>query len=193
MNKRGQEGLTLTTLLLIVLGAVVVVVIILGATGAFNFVFGKLDVLPGQDLQTVVSSCELAGEQGLRADYCSSMKEAEIDGKKQFVTCSYSKVEAIMDQSTKLSPSCGTEVSSPLGYQAIAKAFCESGQIRDSDFDEVLVNGQDCNDWGVLTKVAIADAAKKKAEADAAAQKLLDDAAGKTPTTPTTTTTPPKI
>ena len=86
-SKRGQEGITLTTLLLIILGVVVVVVIILGATGGLNFVFDKINLVPGQSLEAVTQSCSIAAKNSLRADYCNEFKEITLGGEKQFVNC----------------------------------------------------------------------------------------------------------
>ncbi len=99
MNRKGQEGLTLTTLLLIVLGIVVVVIIILGFTGGFDFIFGKVKLLPGQDLQAVVTSCQLAAQNGLTADYCLTFKEITIDGVTEFLNCQDARVQSSMDKS----------------------------------------------------------------------------------------------
>ena len=74
MNKRGQEGVTLTTLLLIILGVVVVVVIILGATGVLNDVFGTRTALPG-NLEAVSQSCKIAVQGNLLVDYCYNYKK----------------------------------------------------------------------------------------------------------------------
>ena len=89
LNRKGQEGVTLTTLLLIILGIVVVVIIIIGATQGFDFFFGKIGQLPGQSLQAAVSACEIAGETGLKADYCSQFRKVEINGEEQYVTCDF--------------------------------------------------------------------------------------------------------
>ncbi len=85
-NKKGQEGVTLTTILLLILGVVVVVLVILFATGFFDKLDEATDQLPGS-LQAAVSACELAGENKLAADYCSTFRKVEIDGKDQYQTC----------------------------------------------------------------------------------------------------------
>jgi len=92
MNRKGQEGVTIGTLLLIVLGIVVVVVLIIGATNGFDFIFGKIDTLPGQDLQAVAQGCIIAAQNSLTLDYCEEFKEIELDGEKRLVNCEYSKI-----------------------------------------------------------------------------------------------------
>ncbi|MEK6928479.1 MAG: hypothetical protein AABW65_00800 [Nanoarchaeota archaeon] len=94
MNKRGQEGLSITTLLIIILGIVVVVVIILGVTKGFGFIFGKIDFLPGQDLQAVAESCATAAQLKLKIDYCVEFKKIKVDGAKEYVNCEDSRVES---------------------------------------------------------------------------------------------------
>jgi hypothetical protein len=142
INKRGQEGVTITTLLLIVIGAVVAVVIILGATGALDFIFDKVKIAPGQDLQAVVASCEIAANAELKADYCSTIKEVEINGVNQFVTCSHGTVMSNFRADVKDVNCVSGEMM--LDEEAV-KAFCKSsGKIKSGDWDSVMVNGESC-------------------------------------------------
>lgn len=107
MNKRAQD-LSITTLILIALGIIVLVIIILGFTKGWNFVFGKFDLVPGQDLQTVVSACGIAGQAGLSADYCNTFREIEIGGEKKYVNCEYGQVWSNLKEDEKLDTGCGT-------------------------------------------------------------------------------------
>ena len=135
-SKRGQEGITIGTLLLIVLGIAVVVVIILGATGGLNFIFDKFQSAPLQNLQAAVTSCNLAGERELKADFCSTFREVELDGKTQFVTCVFLKVENLLDN-TKIKETC-TDVS----QTQVARDYC--GTAASGKKDDVWVNGAQC-------------------------------------------------
>ena len=94
-NRKGQEGMSITTLLALVLGVVVVVIIILGFTGSFDFIFGKVKLLPGQALQTVVKSCETSVELNLNVDYCS-FKKIKIVSKNEYLNCMDSRVQSAM-------------------------------------------------------------------------------------------------
>lgn len=134
LNKRGQEGLTLTTLLLIVLGVVVVVVIILGATGAFDFIFGKVDVLPGQSLETAVKSCQTSAGLNLKADFCSELKQVDLDGATQYVTCTYlmSQKKLFTEQ-----PTDGCE-----GNTVNYKDYCNNKKLSNS----TMLDGKTCKD-----------------------------------------------
>jgi hypothetical protein len=86
-NKRGQEGVTLTTILLMILGIVVVVLVILFATGFFDKVSEGTDKLPSS-LQVAVSACELAARSELNTDYCLAFREVEMpSGVTEYHTC----------------------------------------------------------------------------------------------------------
>src|SRR3989344_6382284 len=75
-QKRGQEGVTLTTLILIIIGAVVAVVIILGATGTLNKIFGAGEALP-KNLQLVTEACILDAKNNFLSDYCYTFKKLD--------------------------------------------------------------------------------------------------------------------
>ena len=134
-NKRGQ-GLSVTTLILIVLGIVVLVVVILGFTKGWNFVFGKIDILPGQSLQTAVKSCEISAQQELTVDYCNEFKEVKLAGKKQWITCDYI-VDAGIAALEKTIDDCPD-------YRDLAVEFCTN-----LDKPSATVNGGVCSEGWV--------------------------------------------
>src|SRR3989344_1166022 len=103
LNRKGQEGLTLTTLLLIVLGVVVVVVLIIGFTKGFGFIFDKFDAAPGSQLQTIAKACEIAGEQSLVLDYCARLNKVKSG---EYVTCTYPSVMAGFDPKVTIDVDC---------------------------------------------------------------------------------------
>src|SRR3989344_1436600 len=88
-QKRGQEGVTLTTLILIIIGAVVAVVIILGATGTLNKIFGSSEALP-KNLQLVTEACQLDARQTFISDYCYTFKRIDDN---QYINCQDERVE----------------------------------------------------------------------------------------------------
>lgn len=90
-NTKGQEGITIGTLLLLVLGIVVVVVLIIGATTGFDYIFSKFKILPGQNLQAVVKACETSADLDLSVDYCS-FKKIKIDSKNEYLNCEDTRV-----------------------------------------------------------------------------------------------------
>jgi len=110
-GKRGQEGVTLGTLLLIILGVVVVVVIIMGATGSLNFVFDKIGIAPGQSLEAKTQSCIIAAKSTLRADYCNEYAKVKIAGQAQYVNCEFPTVKVNVEQDVTPSFTCDAETS----------------------------------------------------------------------------------
>ena len=70
LNKKGQN-LTIGAVILIVLGVVVLVMLVVGFTKGWSFLFGKFDVLPGSDLETIAQACKIAGEANLMIDFCT--------------------------------------------------------------------------------------------------------------------------
>ena len=58
----------------------------LGFTKGFDFIFGKFDLAPGQDLETVLQGCNVAVQADLRIDYCT-FKKVKVDGVSQYVNC----------------------------------------------------------------------------------------------------------
>ena len=148
MNKRGQEGISITTLLLLVLGIVVIVVLIIGVTGGFDFIFGKIKLLPGQSLQTVAESCNAASELKLKIDYCSEFKKIKVDGKTEYVNCQDSRVQAGMKDELKSKVECGGKDSEGT---TSAQVQCDklisdlSGKSGEKDCTNIdKVNGKIC-------------------------------------------------
>ena len=139
-NKRGQEGMTLTTLLLIVLGVVVLAVIIIGATSGFDFVFGKFKLLPGQDLQALAATCNIAAKNDLKIDYCKQFKEVKLpSGQKSLVNCGYLKEQNLLDKDS-------ATLDCVINEEAL---FCKSLKDKEgSKYDEKTnVNGKACDAW----------------------------------------------
>ena len=138
LNKRGQEGMTLGTLLLIVLGVVVLVVLIVGFTGGFGFIFNKIDVAPLQSLETAKQSCVISGEYGLNADYCLEFKQIKLNKVAQLSNCDYLQKQGLFTKDN-------IDITCSPNQEEI---FCNSGKIEDkSDWEKVKVNGKPCKDW----------------------------------------------
>lgn len=85
INKKAQE-LSITTLILIVLGVIILVLLVLGFTKGWDFIFGKFDLLPGQNLEAVAQSCKVSAQSGLKIDYCG-FKKIKLDSKTEYVNC----------------------------------------------------------------------------------------------------------
>ncbi len=96
MSRKAQE-LSITTLVLIVLGVVILVLLILGFTQGWDWIISKFSILPGQSLETVAQSCNIAAQGGLAIDFCS-FKKVKVDGRTEYVNCEDSRIEAGLSQ-----------------------------------------------------------------------------------------------
>jgi hypothetical protein len=151
-SRKGQREISIGTLLLIILGVVALVIVIIGTTKGFGFIFDKFEVVPGQSLESVVQSCGVAASNGLKADYCRTIKEVEISGVNQFVTCDYSKINS----DEKIDCDAGN-------LKKVAQDYCASGSIKAKDFDKTLVNGETCSEqlgFGEIESCGIDNEAK---------------------------------
>lgn len=147
-GKKGQEGVSLGTLLLLILGIVVVVVLIIGFTQGFDFIFGKFRLLPGQSLQTVVESCNVAAELKLSADYCSEFKQIKVDGKNEYVNCQDSRIKQNMKQELVSEIECQNDVNnlSPEASQCVKLIEAVKGEKGKKDCSKIVrVNGKVCD------------------------------------------------
>ena len=107
MNRLGQEGMTLTTLLLIIVGVVVAAVIILGATGILKDVFKFGDIIPGE-LETVAQSCKLSAEAKLVTEYCYTFKKISDT---EYINCQDARIKSsLSEQEVSVSFSCDEEI-----------------------------------------------------------------------------------
>jgi hypothetical protein len=134
-QKRGQEGVTLTTLLLIILGAIVVVVIILGTTGIFGDIFKASDQLP-RSLQVMITGCELKASQNLKADYCAEFKEVELNGKNQYVSCKYLEEK----HSTLFKDKPNYQAENCKNVAINIDEYCLNKNLKTNE----LINGENC-------------------------------------------------
>ena len=86
-DKKAQE---LWQLLLLILGIAVVVIVVLGFWKGWDFIFGKIGLLPGQDLETVRQGCILSANAMLSSDFCAQFKLAKLPaGDRAYINCQY--------------------------------------------------------------------------------------------------------
>lgn len=138
MNKRGQnEGVGLGTLLAIVLGVFGVILVILFVNNSFGYFNKFFDSAPLQSLEVVVQGCTVSAQQEFNADFCNTFKHVEIDGVKQYATCSFASINSKVEGSGDV-----TCTDTP---EKVALSYCLGGKIKVSNFDKTLVNGQTCN------------------------------------------------
>ena len=89
MEKRGQ-GLSVNAIILIVLGIVVLAALIFGFTAGFGGLKDK--IIPSNNVQTIVSSCQTACATQSAYDFCTVKRELNAEGDDKDlkdVTCNY--------------------------------------------------------------------------------------------------------
>ncbi len=139
LGKRGQEGVTLTTLILIVIGVIVAVVIIVGATGGLDFIFGKFNQAPLQDLETNVQRCKIDLDSNLVADYCLEFKQIKVSGDVEIINCDDSRIKASLRQATGSDPTISCQTTYSDTYLRAQQTACSKLSV--SQQDNVKVNG----------------------------------------------------
>lgn len=163
-NKRGQEGVTLGTLILLILGAVALIVIVLGFTMGWSFIFSKIGILPGQSLQALAESCKISAGSDLAIDYCG-YKYIQVEGEdqKQWINCEYPEVLAELNR-------LGVSRIDCAAYTLAGK--CNEVKIetekKKATFqpEKVYVNGKPCSEILSTTAPATPAASAKKASGD---------------------------
>ncbi len=132
INKRGQEGLSTTSLLVLILGAVALVVIIIGFTqgwGFFTDLLGQTDI----DIAVIKQKCETILPFG--ASYC--LDKIEI-GKDNYINCGYANTDLKVKIENSLE--CTNDD---------AKAICQKIKLEEGDnyknkLTKIKVNGKPC-------------------------------------------------
>lgn len=79
MENKKAQNLPVGTLLILIMGIAVVVIVLLGFYMGWDFIFGKIGLIPGTDLDAFVSGCSFSASQGpanLQAGYCSVRDKA---------------------------------------------------------------------------------------------------------------------
>ena len=77
VNKKAQ-GLSITTIILIVLGVFVLVALIFGFTQGWSGIKGFIN--PGNNLNDVLTQCNIACTTDDTYNYCTDKREVKIDG-----------------------------------------------------------------------------------------------------------------
>ncbi|PIN92994.1 hypothetical protein COU54_04550 [Candidatus Pacearchaeota archaeon CG10_big_fil_rev_8_21_14_0_10_31_24] len=140
-NKKGQEGITLGTLLLIILGVVVVVVIIIGATSGFDFVFSKFKLAPGQSLEAKTQACIVAAKTNLNADFCREFDEVEIAGANQYVSCNFDSIKSAVAKAEGVTKTPDCDPTIEMNDQIV---FCENLNKEGKVSNSVNINSFEC-------------------------------------------------
>jgi len=135
----GKKAQSTQFVIIFLVGLIAAVIVILGVSGVFDTIFGKIGLLPGE-LEAVAQSCGISASGGLKTSYCNEFKYVTIAGKNQYATCEHLEQYASFD---KLGEECdSTQV------ETLAKKRCETLK------DDKVVNGKVCyseteDDWGV--------------------------------------------
>ncbi|MAE49290.1 hypothetical protein CMI48_00530 [Candidatus Pacearchaeota archaeon] len=144
-GKRGQMPFEYMVGLVIIV--IVGAIIIIGSTQGFGFIFDKFKVLPGQNLEAVVQSCNLAIKNGLVASACVEFKEVKLDGSKQYVNCEFGKIAGLLDKA----PTCPSGTTTDARETDKCNGLYASGgkSIQSKICDgSILVNGKGCGAKG---------------------------------------------
>ena len=142
INKKGQEGVSIGTILIIVLGLVAVVVLIVGVSGGFGNFFEKIGAIfgSGTTVETIIQVCNGAASSESKYLYCSDFKQVEFESGNEYINCEDPRVRNNLKN--VLTCDTGREV-----------AFCDSltnnkkGDQLEKVCDNTKVNGKSCRDW----------------------------------------------
>lgn len=87
-NRRGQEGMTLGTVVGIILLVLLLVVVIFSFTSAGRDFWAKtLNLKGGTTLDSAVQGCNIAASSNAVDSFCSELKSVSYNGTTQYVTC----------------------------------------------------------------------------------------------------------
>ncbi len=78
MEGKKAQGLSITTIILIILGVIVLVMLIVGFTMGWSGI--KDWIAPSNNVQQIVSQCEIACATGGKYDFCSELRTLKIKG-----------------------------------------------------------------------------------------------------------------
>ncbi|MBI2632584.1 hypothetical protein HYW75_06265, partial [Candidatus Pacearchaeota archaeon] len=125
---------------------VVVVVLIIGFTQGFDFIFGKFKLLPGQSLQTVVESCNVAANLDLKADLCEQFKKIKIDSSDEYLNCQDDRIKRNMKEELqgKVDSNCGSIEYEKAQCESLIKALANDKDNKKNCSKLPKVNGKSC-------------------------------------------------
>lgn len=127
INKKAQ-GLSITTIILIILGVIVLVMLIVG----FTMGWGNLKdwIAPSNNVQQIVSQCEIACATGGKYDFCFAKRELKSEDEKlEEVSCyTLSKKRSQYGVGDCSAISCGIYDDA-----VIASEKCEELELEDEE------------------------------------------------------------
>ena len=134
-DKKAQE-FSIVTLVVLVLAIIVLVVVVLGFWKGWDYVFGKIGILPG-GLEAAAQSCKISAEASLATSYCYEFKTVPIAGKNQYANCEY--LAGYTTAFTPLASGCEADK-----VQTAAKALCQNVK------KDIYINAWHCGTTGTL-------------------------------------------
>src|SRR3989344_4429968 len=138
MNKRAQEGMSITTIIGLIIAIVVLVVVVLGFTMGWDYIFSffkKSNV----DVAFITQKCEVLASSGI-GGYCNDRIELS---KNNYVNCPYAVTTFNISLESNI-PNCDSDAG--------AKAICNKLRLEQGDKynpDKTKVNGKRCTELGV--------------------------------------------
>lgn len=143
MDKKGQEGMSITTIMGLIIAIVVLIVVVLGFTKGTDWIFDKIGLLPN-DLNSATEACKTyADSDTLAISYCQ-YRELTIEGKKQYMNCDHIHpiAEKVLgkDKVGYIQQDC----------QIKEEAFCKQLKTEKGDLykEDTMVNGETCKNRG---------------------------------------------
>jgi hypothetical protein len=149
VNKKGQE-MSVATLVLIVIGIVVLVMLILGFSMGWKNLWGKISGVSGSDVETAIQSCSLAATSDSTYTYCSDWRKVTIDGKVQYVTCTFGTISDHLDK--KLPCSGVDAVGDKCKALLAAVTLTDKVAVDRFNTDTTLYDGKTCKVAGYEAK-----------------------------------------
>ena len=147
-NKKGQQEVSMGTVLLIIIGVIAVVLIVVSVTGGFDYLSGLFEQKTG-DLTVFTAACTTYSQGELYNDYCREFREGEVLGVSGFFNCQYEPFQAdIKKDGVVLDCSRYGKYTSA---DSSATEYCTQTRTAEGkEFNpEMIVNGKSCKVNGV--------------------------------------------
>ncbi len=128
MEGKKAQGLSITTIILIILGVIVLVMLIVGFTKGWSGI--KDWIAPSNNVQQIVSQCEIACAAGGKYDFCFAKRDlkSEDENLKDVSCYTLNKVKSQYGVAACSAISCGIYDS-----ESEAKKFCVDGKKADTE------------------------------------------------------------
>ena len=94
MNKKGQEGVSIGTIIGIIIAVIVLIVVIVFFTGGFGGIAEKLQKFTGAgaSVETVIQACSLASSNSNSYLFCEDFSKVSFPTGVEYINCQDSRV-----------------------------------------------------------------------------------------------------